>query len=199
MPRNLGRGGLLTGYKPPKGPQNLGRGNLLNPGGRGATGGTPVASYPGMGAPGANAYASQQETAPPPDPAFLAQQAQAQLAMGLGNAWDTYSRGRVENDYGLGADASNPYSRAKLLEQSYQQNQRGTDSSYANAGQLYSGAYQSAKNYDARNYAIGQDRLQREYQGAKDQITKGSLDRYSQYGNLAGADLQSLLKQLGLG
>lgn len=182
----------------PKGPQNLGRGNLLNPGGSGATGGHPVAPYPGMGAPAQNVYTSQ-DTAPPPDPAFLAQQAQAQLAMGLGNAWDTYQRGQIENDYGLGADASNPYSRAKLLEQSYQQNQRGANTSYASQGQLYSGAYQNAKDYNARNYAVGQDRLQREYQGAKDQITKGSLDRYSQYGSLAGADLQSLLKQLGLG
>lgn len=148
-------------------------------------------------APGTGAQAPQA-TAPPPDPIFLAQQAAAQRSLAIGGAWDTYSRGRIENSYGLGADTSNPYSKAALMREDYLSGQRGTESNYANAGQINSGAYQSAKNYNARQYSIGDDRLRREYQDQKDAITKGATDRYSQLGaDLSAEDLTALIRSIG--
>lgn len=137
-------------------------------------------------------------TALPPDPMFLAQQAAAQRTLALGNAWDTYARGRIENEYGLGSDVSNPYSRARLLEQDYQTGQRGTALDYANAGQLYSGASQNATDYNANKYSQNYDALKRSYQSQKDAITKGAIDRTSgSIANISQEDLAALLRQLG--
>lgn len=43
-------------------------------------------------------------------------------------------------------DTSNPYSRAALLQKSYDQNRAGATTSMASRGQLYSGAHQNAQN-----------------------------------------------------
>lgn len=135
---------------------------------------------------------------PPLDPAFQAQQAAANLNIQFGNAWDQYQTGQIENQYGLGLDTSNPYSRAKLLEESYTRSRRGTTNSLAAQGQLYSGAMQTAQDENLRNYSIGKDTLSRERQAALDAILKGNLDRYGQVGaNIDDQTLQSLLAALG--
>lgn len=134
-------------------------------------------------------------TGPPPDPTFIAQQNAANRGLALGSAWDQYSLGQIENDYGLGSDVSNPYSRAKLLEDSYHNQQRGTLNSATN---LYSGAMQDRQDTNARNYAIGYDQLRRQYQGQKAGVLRGAVDRYSStLGNVSQQDLDSLLRQLG--
>jgi len=160
-----------------------------------------VSNGPGQPTSSVTDYVQQQQQAaggPPPDPAFLQQQAQAQLALGLGNAWDTYSVGQLNNEFGFG-DTSNPYNRVRMLEDSYKHQQAGTTNSYAAQGQLYSGAIQNARNSNATGYARGYDALQRQYQGARNQITRGALDRYMQYGAQPGQDLQSILRALGIG
>jgi hypothetical protein len=51
-----------------------------------------------------------------------------------------------------GVDTSNPYSRAALLQRSYEQRQRGNTNSLAARGQLYSGALQNAQNSAFTDY-----------------------------------------------
>jgi hypothetical protein len=89
--------------------------------------------------------------------------------------------------YGLGqmggSFASNPYSRAALLQRTYDQNQRRTINSMAGAGQLYSGATQGAANFNRFNFGQSSDALQKDFgartsqidlqrQGANDQLGK---------------------------
>lgn len=66
----------------------------------------------------------------------------------------------VEQDYGLDAGfndyKANPYSRAALLEQTYQRANRAAGNSLAAAGQLYSGASQNAETYNREHN--GQER-----------------------------------------
>lgn len=132
-----------------------------------------------------------------PDPTFLAEQAAAQRTLALGGAWDTYSRAQLSNQYGYG-DVSNPFNLAQLQKEEYQRTQNRTLNSLASQGQLYSGALGAERNYNAKNYAISEDRLRRQYQGAQDAITKAALDRYSTtLGNVSQQDLQSVLNQLG--
>lgn len=162
--------------------------------GQGLIGSVTAPQYPA----GVQPYTPVTATAPPPDPYLIAQQNAAQRSLALGNAWDTYGRAQIENQYGYGADVSNPFSEAMLLQHDYQANQRGTTNSYASQGQLYSGAYQNAKNYNARQYAIADDAARRRYQSAKDAITRGASERYSQIGaNLTQQDLDALIRQIG--
>lgn len=64
------------------------------------------------------------------------------------------SEASTKQQYGFD-DQSNPYSRAKLLEQSYNQAKAGIGTSYAARGQLYSGATQNA--YDANTSGYNQN------------------------------------------
>lgn len=79
--------------------------------------------------------------------------------------------------YGLGqygADiASNPYSRAAMLQRSYNQNQRASLNTMAARGQLYSGATQNAANTNASNYRSAYDSLSKDF-GARTQALTNS-------------------------
>lgn len=133
-----------------------------------------------------------------PDPNLEAQRASANLGINLGNAWDTYQQGRIEQDYGLN-DTSDPFAKAALLQQTYQNSRRGNTNSMAAQGQLYSGALQNAQAGAERSYNQGYDQLKRGRQDALDQLLKGKLDRYSQVGaNLDENTLASLLAALGV-
>jgi hypothetical protein len=142
-----------------------------------------------------NPYVS---TAPPVDPQAEAYKVSAQRNAALGDADAGYQTARIENQYGLGSDRSNPYSDAKLLEDSYLRDQRGTTNSYAAQGQLYSGAYKRMKGENERQYSIGYDRLARSYQDAKYGVTRGQLQSYADFGS--GVDderFRSILRGLG--
>lgn len=87
-------------------------------------------------------------------------------------------------NYGLGEKggsvASNPYSRAALLQRSYDQNQRRTQNSMAAAGQLYSGATQNARNFNSFNYGQAGDALRKDFGSRISQIgvqRQGALDQ----------------------
>lgn len=88
--------------------------------------------------------------------------------------------------YGLGnmggSFASNPYSRAALLQRSYDQNQRRTQNSMASAGQLYSGATQSARNFNNFNYGQAGDALRKDFGSRVGQIGLQRQGAQSQYG-----------------
>ncbi len=60
-------------------------------------------------------------------------------------------------------DPSNPFSRAALLQRSYDNAKRGTTNSMAAAGQLYSGALQNAQNENARGFQQGDNALRQAF------------------------------------
>lgn len=135
--------------------------------------------------------------APPIDPEFEAYKVGANRNVALADADATYQLGRIDNQYGLGADQSNPYSQAKLLEESYKRSTRGTENSYASMGQRNSGAYRRMQGENARNYSIGFDQLSRGYQDARYGVVRGQLGSYAE--NSTGVDqasFEALLRAL---
>lgn len=135
---------------------------------------------------------------PPIDPAYEAYKVTAGRNTALADADALYQGSRIENDYGLGSDTSNPYSRAKLLEENYKRSQRGTTNSYASQGQLNSGAYERMQGENTRNYSMGYDQLARGYGDAKYQNTRNQLGTYAS--NATGVDqakFDALLRALG--
>lgn len=152
----------------------------------------------GGGAPApAAAPAAEMYGGPPPiDPEIEQRRIASQQSLQLGDAYDAYSKANLANTYGIG-DTSNPYSKAKLLEASYKNRQGSTLNSYAEQGQLYSGALQKQIGEDARQNSIDYDSLQRGYYSALANIEKGRIDRYSQSGQvLDQATMASLLQSL---
>ena len=139
-----------------------------------------------------------QPAGPPLDPQWIQQQAAAQRGLDLGSAWDTYATGQLEQQYGFN-NSSDPYSVAMRLQDAYQSQQRGTTNSLAAQGQLYSGALQNQRNADAKGYAQSYHDAYQQYQGAKDQITRGAIDRVSNtVGNVSQDQINMILRQLGL-
>jgi hypothetical protein len=133
---------------------------------------------------------------------LLAAQSQANTAVGLSDAWATYQTGQINADYGFGADGTidpnNPYSRAALLQRSYQDSQRGMTNSYAAAGQFNSSAYDRMQGRNAENFDIGVDQLKKAQGKEQAAVLKGQVDTYSQHGaNLDPAKLEALMKALG--
>jgi lambda family phage tail tape measure protein len=166
------------------GGQNTGLGNT--------SGGQRRAATP---LPPQNPYVQQ---APPIDPQAEAYNVSARRNVALGDADATYQNARIENQYGLGADQSNPYNDARMLEDAYLRNQSSTKSSYASRGLQGSGAYKQVKAFNERNYSIGYDRLARDYQDAKYGVTRGQLQSYADYGvGVDDARFQSILRGLG--
>jgi hypothetical protein len=63
---------------------------------------------------------------------------------------------------GLAFDPNNPYSRAAVLKRHYDESRRGTGTSLAAQGQLYSGAYQTAQDYGNQQELQSSDALQKQ-------------------------------------
>ena len=76
--------------------------------------------------------------------------------------------------YGMGQYggdiAANPYSRAALLQRSYNQGQRASTNTLASRGQLYAGAASNAFTANRGNFAQAQDALQKDYAARMGQI-----------------------------
>jgi hypothetical protein len=70
----------------------------------------------------------------------------------------------------LQGDPNDPFSRAALLQKSYENNVRGTTNNLAAQGQLYSGAHINAQAANTQNYQTGVTQGQRAEQGLLDQI-----------------------------
>ena len=67
---------------------------------------------------------------------------------------------RTRRDFGFD-DLTNPYSRARLLEDTYQQNKRS--SAISMGRHLYSGSFQNAQDATLQNFQQGQHQLRTEY------------------------------------
>jgi hypothetical protein len=86
-----------------------------------------------------------------------------------------YQQNQLASEYGflpgsMTVDPNNPYSRASLLQRSYQQGQAGTTNSMAARGQLYSGATQRGLDEGTFNYSRNTDALQKAYQGSLNEL-----------------------------
>ena len=99
--------------------------------------------------------------------------------------------------YGLGkyggSFANNPYSRAALLQRSYDQNQRRTINSMAAAGQLYSGATQGSANFNRFNYGQSSDALQKDYGARTGQIGVQRQSAQDQFGRTREAAMSQAI------
>jgi hypothetical protein len=109
-------------------------------------------------------------------------QAASRQILGLGDVSDAFQRQQLSNEYGLGGDTSNPYSRAAVLQANYKKSQASNVGSYAAKGQLYSGALQTAQNAATGSYNQGYDALQRSYQKSLQSIAQQRLNRYATQG-----------------
>jgi len=89
-------------------------------------------------------------------------------------------RSALQQDYGLDPGfndlKANPYSRAAALEQAYRRNQRGSGTSLAAAGQLYSGASQNAETYNREHNAQDRDALEKVYRAALQDLTNQEVE-----------------------
>lgn len=135
--------------------------------------------------PGA-AATNPLNTPQPADPTLEARRNQLNTAYNDTNLAIGYDEGRVKQDYGFD-DLSNPFSRARLLETTYKNQQSYTRNSLASQGQLNSGFALSRQGRDTRNYDINTDNLRRSYQdqlqsiinrrtGAKRALDEGNLE-----------------------
>lgn len=105
--------------------------------------------------------------------------------------------------YGLGQFggdvASNPYSRAAMLQRSYNQNQRASLNTMASRGQLYSGATQNQANANTANYGSAYDALSKDYGARLSQIGIQRQEAQSKRGaaiEAAGRDAVSQASKL---
>ena len=75
-----------------------------------------------------------------------------------------YSVGQVKANYGFDNPGANPYSKAALLQKSYDQTRAGSINSAAASGQLYSGSLQNRQNADLQNFGSAQHQLRTNYE-----------------------------------
>lgn len=145
-------------------------------GGRPIASGVRIGSVPGTTSYGATpavpATAPPSPVKPPPfDPQF-----EGQVGLNTRTYNDTITGlGQEESGtlraYGLD-DTSDPFSRAALLRQAYQQRARGAGNAMAARGQLYSGAYQNAQNSAATGFAEGTDALRKSQNSVLESIVR---------------------------
>lgn len=140
-------------------------------------------TQPIQGAPGAPG--APQAPQMPWDLAAANDEAGAQKR--LGNTLTGLDSGwmRTQQDFGLEGQwadaASNPYSRASLLQRSYDNAKRGTTNS---AGQnLYSGSFVNAQNSNTHQFNMGRDELQKAYAEANAGYIaerQGAMDQFNE-------------------
>ena len=146
---------------------SMGGGLTLGQAGKLPTSGTMTTSTGTMG------YQAPPPIAAPPvqpqDPVSEAKKSNLTRSYNDTSAAIDYDEGRVKREYGFD-DASNPFSRARLLQQSFENRQRATTNTLAARGQLYSGALVNQKAIDQRGYDTSYDQLRTGYQDALQSI-----------------------------
>ena len=101
-----------------------------------------------------------------------------------------YNRQAVQQDYGLDAGfndyKANPYSRAALLEGTFQKANRASQTSLGEAGQLYSGALQNQLGYNRSAHDQDMNSLRSAYQNALQEIRNKELASADDLGEAIG-------------
>jgi hypothetical protein len=151
------------------------------------------------GAPIPITSAPTAATPQPPDPGFELAKLTAGRNVALGNSEAAYETGGLGFDAGYNPDGSintaNPYSRAAMLQLGYENQQRGTTNSLANAGQLYAGSLINQRGIDSGNYARSEAANRLGYQRGLHAIQYGQLS--NQANNSLGVgqgDFETLLR-----
>jgi hypothetical protein len=130
-------------------------------------------------------YLSQKANAPDPTLPFNAEydQTVSGLARNRDVALqnDAYERQQTTDSYGFDNPLANPYSRAAILQRSYNQANQGTLNSAAASGQLYSGSTQVGLDEGLFNFGQQYDASQREYQNALRGLTDKDLAAQNEY------------------
>lgn len=109
-------------------------------------------------------------------------------------------KGFLQQEYGLDEGfndyKSNPYSRAALLEQTYQRAGRASGNSLAAAGQLYSGASQNAETYNREHNSQERNSLEQLYRSSlqqnEDEKTGAGNARNEEINNAGWKRLEAL-------
>jgi hypothetical protein len=154
----------------------------------GGSAAAPGGSSAGPGAPGAPS---------PFDPQYDASVAGLGVRRDDALADIAYDEGELKQEFGFD-DPSNPFSRARLLQRSYDEQKNRTTNSYASMGQLYSGAVQNARSSDTHNYDVAHDSLRRDYDRALEAFRRGKRDANRGYDEgVVGAAGERLDRQLG--
>jgi hypothetical protein len=82
---------------------------------------------------------------------------------------------QTKKAYGID-DTSDPFSKAKLMQESFQRNKAATGTTLAARGQLYSGSMQNAQDANQRSFNENQDALTKAYQAAKAALAQRKTD-----------------------
>lgn len=136
-----------------------------------------------------------------PDWQEQAYEAQAARGVQFADAQATYDTGRINRDFGYGADGTvdpnNPYSKAALLEKMHAANARGVTNSAAASGNLYAGSTQNAKNSELFGYLSQSNTLKNQYSDAQGQVALNQLGSYTSAGNGVSQDaINALIRRL---
>lgn len=113
---------------------------------------------------------------------------------------NAYERQRAQNSYGFDNPLANPYSKAALLQRSFDQFNRGTVNSAAASGQLYSGATQTDLNAGMFDFGQQYNAAQTEYQDTLRSLTDKDLAANTEYSDtVQGAEAKRLADALAEG
>jgi hypothetical protein len=133
----------------------------------------------------------------PWDSAYEASLAAAKAKYGNALTGIGAARLRTEQEYGLDPGfngfASNPYSRAAELEQSFQRNNRASQTSLGGAGHLYSGSLQNQLGYNRTGHDREENSLKMAYQAALQELMAKELAAGDE---LKGAEAEAAWKKV---
>ena len=149
-------------------------------------------------------YLTQQKNRPDPTLPFNAERdstvAGAARNRDISLQNNAYEAQQAQTNYGFDNPLANPYSKAALLQRSYDQFNRGAVNSSAAQGQLYSGSTQDT--LDAGMFDFGQqwNQGQQEYQTSLRSIVDKNLGANTEYNDtVQGADAKALADALAQG
>jgi hypothetical protein len=129
-------------------------------------------SLPGRYVP--KPQAPRQSTVLPWDARYESEVVQANLNRANAGSNLASERQGIEQSYGYN-DNSNPFSQARLLQQSYETTRARSLNNYAAQGQLYSGAMQHRRSSDRQGFNQADDQLRRAYSSAIQENDAGTL------------------------
>lgn len=135
--------------------------------------------------PGATGGAAATKTPMPWDSAY-------ELSVGGSNTKYNNSliniaarRNLLKQEYGIDAGYDNPYSKANLLEQTFQRANRAAQTSYGSAGQLYAGSLQNQTSYNRDNRGREDNAMQAAYRSALQDL----IDAETTAGDLRNSEI----------
>ena len=100
--------------------------------------------------------------------------------LNLANAGFAAEEANLRQSYGFD-DPSDPFSRARQIQQNFERANRGTLNNYAGSGQLYAGSLSNARTIDRNNYERDHDAARKEYAAALQDLAMRRAQAQSDY------------------